>query len=163
MKILDSVFRYMALSGAASFALAACVTVVDVVLRKFSGGILGTVDYVQLFIVSGAFLAMPYAFRVNAHVSIDLVSAFLPPFGQWLLGLATSLLTLVFCCLLGFYSTQSALSMLSSSDISMNIGIPMWIYWLPFALGLVGSAIAMTFNVADQLRAVRTEAGKGTA
>lgn len=163
MKLLDSVFRYLALSGAASFAVAACITVVDVVLRKFSGGIIGTVDYVQLFIVSGAFLAMPYAFRENAHVSLDLVSAFLSPFGQWLLALATNLLTLAFCVLLGFYTTQSALSMLSSSDISMNVGIPMWIYWAPFALGLVGSAVAMVFNVADRLRASRTEPGKGAA
>ncbi|MCY0096746.1 TRAP transporter small permease [Hoeflea ulvae] len=160
MKILDTAFRYLALLGAVSFAAAACITVVDVVMRKFSGGILGTVDYVQLFIVSGAFLAMPYAFRVNAHVSLDLVSNFLPPFAQWLLGLATSLLTLGFCCLLGYYSTQSALSMLSSSDISMNIGIPMWIYWAPFALGLVGSSVAMAFNVADQLRAGWNEPGK---
>jgi len=163
MKILDPVFRYLALCGAASFAVAACITVVDVVMRKFSGGIIGTVDYVQLFIVSGAFLAMPYAFRENAHVTLDLVSAFLPPYGEWLLSLATNLLTLAFCILLGFYTTQSALSVLSSSDISMNIGIPMWIYWAPFTLGLVGSAVAMAFNVADLLRADRIEPGKGTA
>ncbi|MDQ0420474.1 TRAP-type C4-dicarboxylate transport system permease small subunit [Peteryoungia aggregata LMG 23059] len=149
--MFDPVFRYLALAGAGSFAVAACITVADVVLRQLASGILGAVDYVQLFIMSGAFLAMPYAFRVNAHVTLDLVSALLPPLGERLLAIAALILTLVFCGLLAFYTCISTLEMLASSDISMNIGLPMWFYWSPFALGMSGSTLAIGVNIADAL------------
>ncbi|WP_137131045.1 TRAP transporter small permease [Rhizobium sp. FY34] len=158
MRIFDSVFRYLALLGAGSFAVATCITVADVVLRQFASGVLGAVDYVQLFIMSGAFLAMPYAFRVNAHVTLDLVSALLSLRGQWLLGIVALFLTLAFCALLAFYTSVSAADMLQSSDISMNIGLPMWLYWVPFALGMVASTLAVGFNIIDTLSA--QDAGK---
>jgi TRAP-type C4-dicarboxylate transport system permease small subunit len=152
MRMFDPIFRYLALTGACSFAAAACITVADVVLRQLASGILGAVDYVQLFIMSGAFLAMPYAFRVNAHVTLDLVSALLPPPGQRALAIAALVLTLVFCALLAFYTCRSALEIFAGSDISMNIGLPMGLYWLPFALGMLGSTLAVGANLVDALR-----------
>lgn len=151
MRFFDSVFRFLALLGAGSFAVATCITVADVVLRQFASGVLGAVDYVQLFIMSGAFLAMPYAFRVNAHVTLDLVSALLSPRSQWVLAIVALCLTLAFCALLAFYTSVSAADMLHSSDISMNIGLPMWLYWLPFALGMLVSTLAVGFNIIDAL------------
>jgi TRAP-type C4-dicarboxylate transport system permease small subunit len=156
MRIFDSVFRYLALIGAGSFAVATCITVADVVLRQFASGILGAVDYVQLFIMSGAFLAMPYAFRVNAHVTLDLFSALLSPRGQWVLAIVSLFLTLAFCALLAFYTSVSALDILDSNDISMNIGLPMGLYWVPFALGMVVSTLAVGFNIVDALSGRKT-------
>lgn len=156
MRIFDSAFRYLALVGAGSFAVATCITVADVVLRQFASGVLGAVDYVQLFIMSGAFLAMPYAFRVNAHVTLDLVSALLSPRSQWMLAIVALFLTLAFCALLAFYTSVSAVDMLQSSDISMNIGLPMGLYWLPFALGMLVSTLAVGFNMVDALSAQNT-------
>lgn len=163
MRVLDIVFRYLALFGAMSFAVAACLTVADVVMRNFSTGILGIVDYVQLFIMSGTFLAMPYAFRVNAHVTLDLLSALLPPLGQWLMAMAAGILTFLFCALLAFYTSRSALDMLASSDISMNVGLPMWLYWLPFALGMIGSTLAVAVNLAGRLSSETASTDGGAA
>jgi TRAP-type C4-dicarboxylate transport system permease small subunit len=149
---IERLFRALAVLGALCFAAAALVTVADVVLRKVGTGIIGTVDYVQLFIVAGAFLAMPYAFAEKAHVSVDIVLEILPGRARQVLLAGTGLLVFTFCCLLAWSNVGAFLRTWHSSDISMNVGIAMWLYWLPFAAGISISALAAGINCWKSIR-----------
>lgn len=150
---LNSLFRAFALLGSFSFGAAALITVTDVILRKFSSGILGVVDYVQLFVISGAFLAMPYAFAENAHVKVDLFTEMLPATLRIALQAAAYILTLGFVVLLFWESKNGFLRVVENEDISMNIALPMWWYWGPFVLGLGLSGPAICLALFGSIKA----------
>ena len=145
LRYIRILFRALALLGASSFGVAAVITVVDVTLRKFGFGILGVVDYVQLFVIAGAFLAMPCAFAENVHVRVDLIIEMLPSLIRKIIVIATYLLTLVFVSALFWENKNGLMRVIENNDISMNIGLPMWWYWLPFVVGLALSIPAILF------------------
>ena len=68
----------LAAFGVAAFGAAAVVTVADVVGRRFGYPIEGVVDLVQLFVVTGAWLTMPFAFFTAGHVSVDFLLSVMP-------------------------------------------------------------------------------------
>ena len=144
---IKMLFKALALTGALAFAAAALVTVADVTLRKFGTGIIGAVDLVQLFVVSGAFLAMPYAFAERAHIAVDIVLDVLPGRLKHWLAVGTSLLVVAFCAILAWYTCIAFTQVWQSADISMNLGIPMRYYWLPFSLGLFVSLGAVGIDI----------------
>lgn len=119
-----------------AFAGAVIVTVADIVARRVGLAVPGVVDLVQLFVLSGAWLAIPYAFRASAHVAVDLFLGALPPWvvrpanafaGVLAFGLLTAMLV---------RANASFRLQLMFGDKSQQIGIPMIWYWTPLLIGL---------------------------
>ncbi|MFZ7093962.1 TRAP transporter small permease [Primorskyibacter sp. 2E233] len=144
MTLFRSSLKFLALMGTLAFGLAGLITVTDILLRIFSNtGVNGVVDYVQLFVVSGAFLGMPYTFFEQKHVRVELVLDLLRAKWRRRLWIVTILITLAVVCGLSWYSWKGMLGVVDRGDISMNIALPMWLYWLPMVLGLVLSCVAL--------------------
>lgn len=149
-----AVFRLTALFGMLALFCAGAVTVTDIVLRFFGGAVPGVVDLVQLFILSAAFAAIPFAFFRDGHVSVDLLTQAFPPRVQALLSLATALLALALMGLVLLYGWRSAQMQMMFGDISQNLGIPMIWYWTPLLAGSALSMLACLLAVFAALRAV---------
>ena len=150
-RVVALVFRATALFGVACLLGAAVVTVVDIGLRFFDTAIPGVVDIVQLLILATGFAAIPFAFHRDAHVSVDLLSQFLPRRIQSLLAALASLGGVVLMGLILYYGWDAAKMQMMFGDVSQNIRIPMIWYWVPL---LVGSALSVLAAVLAMLQAL---------
>lgn len=128
------------------------VTVLDIVLRKaglFSWP--GTIDVVQLCIMTAAFLSIPFAFITDGHVSVEILSERLGPRGQAVLRVLAAALGLVFMVAIAYYGLGAAMDQVSYGDRSQTIGIPIIWYWLPL---LTGAALSVLATLLIFLRAL---------
>ncbi|WP_197945338.1 TRAP transporter small permease [Oricola thermophila] len=142
----------MTVAGVLAYGAAAAVTVADVIGRQFGMPIEGVVDLVQLFVMAGAWLVMPYAFMEATHVSVDFLLAALPRSVTQLLVIVSALVTLA---LLAFMLWQGFLTFRTRTmfgDRSQQLGIPIAWYWYPLLVGLAASMIGATLRFLNALR-----------
>lgn len=140
-RLVEGVTRWVALAGVCFLFAATMLTVVDIVLRGTVGvAVLGTVDLMQLCVVTAAFTAIPYAFMVAAHVSVDLATDRLPPRGLAVFKLVAALAGAVVMAAIGRYGWQTAMRQIGYGDTSQTLGIPIALYWTPL---LAGCALAV--------------------
>lgn len=148
---LNGVVVAAAAVGFAGFAVAALLTIADVIGRRIGFPIVGVVDLVQLCVLGGAWLVIPYAFAKNAHVAVDLLLQFLPAglgrFLQILAGIAAAgLLVLMFRACFDAYSQQVLFG-----DRSQQLGIPIAWYWLPLLIGVALSVVAALLSILNRV------------
>ena len=128
----------------------ALFTTIDIVARKaFSIGFVGLVDITQFAVIGFAFLSMPRAFLKGAHVAIELYDNRLSSHADAALRIFASVLSLCVLSLLVWYGWVRVVRVWGYGDISQNIGIPIWIYWGMFWVGIVTSAIVCTSQLID--------------
>ncbi|MGR3805711.1 TRAP transporter small permease [Marinibacterium profundimaris] len=142
----------LAALGVIAYGLAALVTVADIIGRRFGLPIEGVVDLVQLFVVGGAWLVMPYAFLSAAHVSVDFLVENMPRGLAVPLKLFAGVLALG---LLGLMLWQGFLTFRTRTmfgDTSQQLGIPIAWYWYPLLVGLAVSLIAVVVELTASLR-----------
>ncbi len=137
----------LAVLGVLAYGIAALVTVADVLGRRFGFPITGVVDLVQLFVVTGAWLVMPFAFATATHVSVDLLLTNAPRFIQLPLAFMSAVLAfgLVALMLWQGYLTFETRTMFG--DRSQQLGIPIAWYWYPLLLGLAVSLLAIPLSL----------------
>lgn len=132
--------------GVLAYGTAALVTVADILGRQVGLPVDGVVDLVQLFVMAGAWLVMPYAFMVGAHVGVDFLVSAMPAPAETALrafGAAAAIVLLGLMLWQGFATYQMRTMF---GDSSQQLGIPVAWYWRPLLLGLamslVGAALA---------------------
>jgi TRAP-type C4-dicarboxylate transport system permease small subunit len=140
-----------ALLGVGALFGAMAVTVADIVLRPFDTAVPGVVDMVQLAVMAGAFLAIPYTFMSDGHVSVDLLARHLPDRVSALLRLLAAVLASGLLALMARYGWGSAWQQHAFGDVSQTIGIPIVWYWSPLLAGLVLSTLATLLLTAREL------------
>jgi TRAP-type C4-dicarboxylate transport system permease small subunit len=131
----------LALLGALSLGCVALITVVDVGIRPFGRGIRGVVDYVQLFVISGVFLAMPYTFFADGHVRVQLVLDLLPARIRNAVLIVVTMVTIAFLVILVVRTHDSFLDVAARRDRTLNIALPMTWFWTPMLVGLALSIV----------------------
>lgn len=152
MKGARALVAAMAVAGVAAYGAAALVTVADVLGRRIGLPIEGVVDLVQLFVVTGAWLVMPYAFMAAAHVSVDFLLTSMPRKLMLALRAVAVVATLA---LLGLMLWQGFLTFQTRTmfgDRSQQLGIPIAWYWYPLLIGLAASMLGALLQFRDALR-----------
>ncbi len=119
------------------------VLMVDISTRKTLGfSILGTIDLMQLAQVACVFLVLPLVFLRESHISVDFVTARLPPRLRAAVEVASALLGIALLAAILWYSWQQAAIQVRQGDRSVTLGIPMAFYWAPLLLGTALSILA---------------------
>ncbi|WP_421710185.1 TRAP transporter small permease [Algihabitans sp.] len=159
--LLTSISRLVALLGMFGLAGAMFATVVDVALRPTGTGIFGVVDLVQLGVMAAAWLAIPYAFLTDSHVSVDLLAQGLPRRMSALLnalaaGLAAGLMALILV-----YGWQAAAQQARFGDVSQTLALPKTWYWAPLLFGAALSLLATLLIAVRSLLSALSVAGQG--
>lgn len=142
----DVLFALAAL-GVLAYGLAALVTVLDILGRRAGLPIEGVVDLVQLFVMAGAWLVMPYAFYTGAHVGVDFVVDKMPSALQRACRLLGSAIAVVLLGLMLWYGYTTFQQRIMFGDRSQELGIPIMWFWVPVLLGMVGSAVAAALTL----------------
>jgi TRAP-type C4-dicarboxylate transport system permease small subunit len=137
--------RIVALAGIAMLAGAMAITMADILLRRlFAFAMIGTVDMVQLCIMSTAFLSIPYAFIRGSHVGIEAATDLLPKRALALVKAMAALAGFGFMAAIGWFGLEQAELQYGYGDVSQTIAIPMLYYWLPLLAGAALSVLATT-------------------
>lgn len=142
----------LAALGVAAYGAAALVTVADVVGRTVDLPVQGGVDLVQLFVVAGAWLVMPYAFMSGAHVGVDFVIKSLPRAAKIPLQVFAALVALVLVGLMLWYGFETFKVRTLFGDRSQQLGIPVEWYWYPLLVGLAASMVGVVLETVASLQ-----------
>ena len=161
-RLVDRVALLTALLGVAAYAAATLVTVADILARQWGGAVPGVVDIVQLFILAGAYLVIPYTFLTDGHVSVDLLTGALPPRPAAVLKGLAAVLALVVLLPMLVKTYQSAMGQLAFGDRSQTIGIPMIWYWAPLVFGVGLSALAAALLLGRHVLGLISGSGRST-
>lgn len=147
--------RWLAYLGVVSLFGAMGVTIADIVMRTASRivnllasqsvgwAITGVVDMVQLLVMAAAFLAIPFAFLRDAHVSVDMLTRRFSPRVEAVFKAAAAFLATGFMWVVLATGYGQALTQIQFGDETMTIGIPFSWFWAPM-LGGVGFATLAT-------------------
>ena len=129
--------------GVAAYGAAAVITVADVIGRRVGLPVDGVVDLVQLFVMAGAWLVMPFAFMVGAHVGVDFLVERMPRAPMVILRGTAMLVAVVLLGLMVWYGYQTAGMRIMFGDKSQQLGIPILWYWVPLIAGLAVSILGV--------------------
>jgi TRAP-type C4-dicarboxylate transport system permease small subunit len=158
---LTRLTRVVALLGAAALGGAMLATVTDVGMRPFDTGLFGVVDIVQLGVMAAAWLAIPYAFMTDSHVSVDLLAQNLPVRLAAALRALGALLAAGLMALVLIYGWQAAAQQARFGDVSSTLALPKTWYWAPLLVGAGLSLVATTLIALQAVLAAVT--GRGAA
>ncbi len=142
-----SLVSALAALGVAAYGGAALVTVADVIGRNFDLPVQGVVDLVQLLVVTGAWLVMPFAFMSGAHVGVDFVVKALPSALRVPLQLGAAAVALALVGLMLWYGFETFDVRSAYGDRSQQLGIPVAWYWYPLLVGLTLSLLGIVLEV----------------
>lgn len=149
---MERLLKGLSLAGTAAIVIGVALTMTDIALRSVSAlTVKGMVDMMQLCVLTGAMLAIPYGFLTDQHVAIDVFAERMPARVQAALRIAAALLGMLFLGAVTWFSYWQAMT--EYGDRSQTIGIPMIWYWTPF---LAGMALSVLANVLLTVRLLRT-------
>src|SRR6266536_2303692 len=128
---MERLLRLLSLAGTAAIVIGVALTMTDIGLRSVSTlTVKGIVDIMQLCVLIGAMLAIPYGFLTDQHVAIDVFTERMPAGVQVALRVVAAALGALFLGAVTWFSFRQAMT--EYHDRSQTIGIPMIWYWTPF-------------------------------
>lgn len=143
MRMLDRLSALLAGAGTASLIVAIGMVALDVVIRKMmQRSLVGTVDVTELVVIIAAFSALPLVFLRRAHVSVEVATDGLPERGREFFNGFGALLGAGLFAAIGYYAFQPARLSIAAGDVSQDLAIPLFWYWLPMIAGCFLGALA---------------------
>ena len=130
------------LVAAVSLAAMMLVTVADVVLRAaINVPIRGTLEIVEFFLTCTFFLALPASFLREEHIVVDVVDGMAPRWVPFLRRAAGVLAVLVMAAM-AWQGAIAARDTLMFHDVTSDLALPRFWYWVPVLAGMTGGGIA---------------------
>ena len=120
------------------------VTTVDVVLRWLGSGVPGAYEIVTLGMRFLIPLALPYVFWIGGHVSVDMLVDRFPATARRIVTRAGIALSAVVMVYLTLAVVTRALTVASSGELTSDLQLPQFYYWIPL---IVGAALSVPVAV----------------
>jgi TRAP-type C4-dicarboxylate transport system permease small subunit len=142
-----SVARLCGLAAALALIAMMLLTVADVLLRAFlNAPIRGTFEMVELLLACTVFIAMPAVFLRNEHITVDVTGPRLRP----LLKRIAEVIALGLIAVLAWQGFRRALDPVAAMDVTADLALPRFWYWVPVLAGLVGGGLAAAYMAAKR-------------
>jgi TRAP-type transport system small permease protein len=159
--MLTRIFQGAAIASSAvaviALAALAVVTVIDVGGRYFfNKPLLGTVEMSEFLMVILSFGALALAELRNSHITVDFFVTVLPERVRALLEALAALLGILFWSFVAWRAAVHANRIWNAGEVSANLTIPTWPFYLVVTVGCGLLALALVGRVA---RSVRTSIG----
>lgn len=142
LRRVDGVIEMLAAVGVLAYCAAAAISVADVVGRRIGIPVLGVVDLVQLFVMAGAWLSIPWAFTVGAHVGVEFLVERMPAGVARFLHVLAAVAAIALLALILWQCWHAFRMQALLGDRSQQLGIPMGYYWIPLLIGTAASIVA---------------------
>ena len=124
------------LIGAIALTAMMMLTVVDVIGRFFKSPIFGSVELVGFLATIVVASALPYTYKVEGHVGVEIVVRLLSEKIQTWIDILTRTITLILFILITWQMFLYAEDIQKTGEVSMNLEFPIYyiVYLLAFAL-----------------------------
>jgi TRAP-type C4-dicarboxylate transport system permease small subunit len=159
-KALDKFSGLLKVIGAAALTVMMLLTVVDVIGRFFKHPIFGSVELVGFLATIVIATALPYTYKVDGHVGVEILVRLLSEKAQIIIDIFTRTVSLVLFCLVTWQMFLYAEDIYKTGEVSMNLEFPIYyiIYLLAFGLLIFSVTILETiFRNIQQLRELKTK------
>jgi TRAP-type C4-dicarboxylate transport system permease small subunit len=147
MSILKRIFLLCSDFAGLVLVLLMSTTVADVIGRRF--GLLnvrGIIEISTMTVVLIGFLALARSFVVGGHIIVDLVTAWLPRRVNDRIDAIAMVIAALCLSFLAFLMWRATTKNYNTHAISLDLQIPMVIFWLPAAAGVTLAPIACTMS-----------------
>ena len=141
---INKIFDYAAIaSGLILFSLA-ILTFCDVFGRRFlNSPVAGTIEIVEFGIALVAFLAMPRAFFLNAHVSADFIKNVSIPKLQTFITALRFVLMLIIMSFVAYGTTKEAFAFLNNNRVTIDLELSFYPFYFASAIAMWLSVLAI--------------------
>jgi len=145
-RVLSALVRALCHVGMAALAvLMMLLTVVDVALRPFGMAVPGAYEIVTLAMRIFVPLVLPYVFWTSSHLTVDLLFEKAPPGAQAALARMADALGAVVMAYLTVAVSRRALTVWRGGELSTDLAVPVFWYWLPLVAGCALSAVVAAY------------------
>ena len=141
---INKIFDYAAIaSGLILFSLA-ILTFCDVFGRRFfNSPVAGTIEIVEFGIALVAFLAMPRAFFLNAHVSADFIKNVAISKLQTFITIFRFILMLIIMTFVAYGTTKEAFAFLENKRVTIDLELSFYPFYFATAIAMWLSVLAI--------------------
>lgn len=135
-QVLNKVSDILKLIGAVALTAMMMLTVVDVIGRFFKSPIFGSVELVGFMATIVVAAALPYTYKMDGHVGVEILVRLLPDKAQAWVDIFTRILSLFLFILITWQMFLYAEDIQNTGEVSMNLQFPIYylVYLLSFAL-----------------------------
>lgn len=160
-RLVDRAVEGLAWLALAAVMAAALLTGADVVMRHLAGGGLhGLIDLVQLCMMYAVFLSIAYGFARQSHVAVTVLTEAMSARTNLVLTAVWWLVGAGLLAILSYAAFLQARMVVGYGDVSQNMRISMFWYWLPVVIGLALSVLASLWSSLQAIKGTRSR-GKG--
>ena len=159
-KALDKFSGLLKIIGATALTAMMLLTVVDVIGRFFKHPIFGSVELVGFLATIVVAAALPYTYKVEGHVGVEILVRLLSKKAQIIIDIFTGILSLFLFYLVTWQMFLYAKDIQETGEVSMNLEFPIYyiVYLLAFGLLVFSVTIIETiFKNIKQLRELKTK------
>ena len=159
-RALNKFSELLKIIGAVAITAMMVLTVVDVIGRFFKYPIFGSVELIGFLATIIVAAALPYTYKVDGHVGVEILVRLLSKKTQLIIDLFTRTLSLILFSLVTWQMFLYAKDIHKTGEVSMNLEFPIYyiIYLLAFGLLIFSITILETiFKDIQQLKELKTK------
>tara|TARA_Y100001970_G_scaffold249015_1_gene319135 strand:- start:1081 stop:1560 length:480 start_codon:yes stop_codon:yes gene_type:complete len=141
---INKIFDYAAIASGLILFFLAILTFCDVFGRRFlNSPVAGTIEIVEFGIALVAFLAMPRAFFLNAHVSADFIKNISNTKLQTFITIFRFILMLVIMSFVAYGTTKEAFAFLNNNRVTIDLELSFYPFYFASAIAMWTSVLAI--------------------
>ena len=159
-KVMDKFSDFLKIIGQIALVCMMMLTVVDVIGRYFKHPIFGSVELTGFFATIIVATALPYTYKMDGHVGVEILVRLLSQKAQLIIDLCTRSLSLALFSIITWQMFIYAHDIKQSGEVSMNMEFPIYyiIYLLAFGLlGFSATIIEIIVKNITQLSELKTK------
>jgi len=154
-KALDKFSGYLKFIGAVAITAMMLLVVVDVVGRFFKYPIFGSVELVSFLATIIVAAALPYTYKVEGHVGVEILVRLLSKKAQLIIDLFTRTLTLFLFCIVSWQMFLYAQDIHETGEVSMNLEFPIYYIIYLLAVGLLVFSVTIIETIFEDIKQLR--------
>jgi len=154
-KVLGKFSGLLKIIGAAALTGMMLLTVVDVVGRFFRHPIFGSVELVGFLATIVVAAALPYTYKVEGHVGVEILVRLLSKKTQLIIDLFTRTLSFILFSLVTWQMFLYAKDIHQTGEVSMNLEFPIYYIIYLLAVGLLVFSVTIIETIVNNINELR--------
>ncbi len=154
-QLLDRTSGGLKFIGALALVCMMMLTVADVIGRFFKHPIFGSVELVGFLAVIVMAAALPYTFKMDSHVGVEIVVRLLSKKTQLWINLLTQTLSLCLFSIIAWQMFLYAGDIYETGEVSMNLEFPIYYIVYLLAAALVIFSVTILERIVDTVKQLK--------
>lgn len=153
--MLDRFSDFLKLIGGVALTSMMLLTVVDVIGRFFKHPIFGSVELIGFLATIIVAAALPYTYKVEGHVGVEIVVRLLSKRAQLCIDIFTRSLSLILFSLITWQMFLYARDIHETGEVSMNLEFPIYYIVYLLAFGMLIFSVTILETIAHDIKQLR--------